>query len=165
MVLLMTVLIQVHAPMTTVLPPPSLPFQLYMMRTMLESLISEKTGAAKKPLKLDLKESSIPDFESFHRASFFYGKMLDLSCECFASAHHATSLSVLPHLSSPHPTPPHPSIPPHPTHLTTLHMKCHRVPQLLQQSCVPYSYLFSRTSVEFFTAKCLQILNFVDSTS
>ena len=50
-----------------------------MMRTMLESLISEKTGAAKKPLKFDLKESSIPDFESFHRASFFYSKMLDLS--------------------------------------------------------------------------------------
>ena len=59
-----------------------------MMRTMLESLISDKTGAAKKPLKFDLKESSIPDFESFHRASFFYGKMLDLSCKCFASAHH-----------------------------------------------------------------------------
>ena len=56
--------------------------QLYMMRTMLESLISDKTGAAKKPLKLDLKDSSIPDFESFHRASFFYSKMLDLSCEC-----------------------------------------------------------------------------------
>ena len=45
-------------------------FQLYMMRTMLESLISDKTGAEKKALKVELKDSSIPEFESFHRGSF-----------------------------------------------------------------------------------------------
>ena len=61
------------------------PLQLYMMRTMLESLISEKPGASKKALRMDLNQSNIPDFESFHRASFFYGKMLDLSGECFIS--------------------------------------------------------------------------------
>ena len=50
-----------------------------MMRTMLESLISEKTGAEKKSLRHDLKESSIPEFEAFHRASFFYAKLLDFT--------------------------------------------------------------------------------------
>ena len=56
-------------------------FQLYMMRTMLESLISDKTGAEKKALKVELKDSSIPEFESFHRGSFYYAKLLDLSCK------------------------------------------------------------------------------------
>ena len=67
------------------------------MRTMLESLISDKTGAEKKALKVELKDSSIPEFESFHRGSFYYGKMLDLSCELPQhsgnSTHSDTSLS------------------------------------------------------------------------
>lgn len=54
--------------------------QLYMMRTMLEALISEKGG--RKSLRADLKESSIPDFESFHKSSFFFGHLLKFSGEC-----------------------------------------------------------------------------------
>ena len=51
--------------------------QLYMMRTMLEALISEKGG--RKSLRAELKESSIPDFESFHKSSFFFGHLLNFS--------------------------------------------------------------------------------------
>jgi cytoplasmic FMR1 interacting protein len=65
--------------------------QLYMMRTMLESLISDKTGAEKRPLKFDLKDSNIPEFEAFHRASFYYAKMLDLS----STLHECSSLPQL----------------------------------------------------------------------
>ena len=54
--------------------------QLYMMRTMLEALISEKGG--KKSLRADLKEVSIPDFENFHKNSFFFGHLLNFSGEC-----------------------------------------------------------------------------------
>ncbi|KAL5460570.1 hypothetical protein EMCRGX_G034022 [Ephydatia muelleri] len=51
--------------------------QLYMMRTMLESLISEKGG--NKPLRRDLPETSIPAFEAFHKNSFFFYHLLDFS--------------------------------------------------------------------------------------
>ena len=51
-----------------------------MMRTMLEALISEKGG--RKSLRADLKESSIPDFESFHKSSFFFGHLLNFSGKC-----------------------------------------------------------------------------------
>lgn len=53
--------------------------QLYMMRTMLESLISEKGG--RKSLRADLKDSSLPDFESFHKNSYFFGHLLNFSGE------------------------------------------------------------------------------------
>ena len=53
--------------------------QLYMMRTMLESLLSEKGG--RKPLRGDLKESSLPEFEAFHKTSFFFGHLLNFSGE------------------------------------------------------------------------------------
>ena len=53
--------------------------QLYMMRTMLEALISEKGG--RKSLRADLKENSIPDFEAFHKTSFFFGHLLNFSGE------------------------------------------------------------------------------------
>ena len=89
------------------------------MRTMLESLISEKTGAAKKPLKFDLKESSIPDFESFHRASFFYSKMLDLSCKCLTLLIIGYSRLASPRLTSLHLT-----------HLTSLHLTSPHLPSL-----------------------------------
>ena len=50
-----------------------------MMRTMLESLISEKGG--NKPLRKDLPETSIPAFEAFHKNSFFFYHLLDFSSE------------------------------------------------------------------------------------
>ena len=53
--------------------------QLYMMRTMLESLISEKGG--RKSLRADLKESSLPEFEAFHKNSFFFGHLLNFGGE------------------------------------------------------------------------------------
>lgn len=53
--------------------------QLYMMRTMLESLISEKGG--KKMLRSELHQGSLPDFEMFHRTSFFFNSLLNFSSE------------------------------------------------------------------------------------
>ena len=50
--------------------------QLYMMRTMLESLISEK-GNAKKNLRSDLHQPSVPEFEAFHRNTFFFTHLLN----------------------------------------------------------------------------------------
>jgi hypothetical protein len=44
---------------------------------MLEALISEKGG--RKTLRADLKESSIPEFEHFHKSSFFFGHLLNFS--------------------------------------------------------------------------------------
>ena len=44
---------------------------------MLESLLSEKGG--RKPLRGDLKESSLPEFEAFHKTSFFFGHLLNFS--------------------------------------------------------------------------------------
>jgi len=51
--------------------------QLYMMRTMVESLVSEKGG--KKSLRADLKENNISDFESFHKTSFFFRHLLNFN--------------------------------------------------------------------------------------
>jgi cytoplasmic FMR1 interacting protein len=53
--------------------------QLYMMRTMLESLLSEKAVSGRKALRADLKESNIPEFEAFHRNSFFFSHLLKFS--------------------------------------------------------------------------------------
>lgn len=49
--------------------------QLYMMRTMLESLLSDKAG--KKALRSELREGSLPEFEAFHKSSFFFGHLLN----------------------------------------------------------------------------------------
>ena len=54
-----------------------------MMRTMLESLISDKAGS--KSLRADLKENAIPEFEAFHRTSFFFGDLLNFSGEYMCS--------------------------------------------------------------------------------
>ena len=60
-------------------PPLSLS-QLYMMRTMLESLISEKVSG-KKSLRSELHQPSLPEFEQFHRTSFFFISLLNFSSE------------------------------------------------------------------------------------
>ena len=53
--------------------------QLYMMRTMLESLLSDKAG--KKALRSELREGSLPEFEAFHKSSFFFGHLLNFGGE------------------------------------------------------------------------------------
>lgn len=54
------------------------PPQLYMVRTMLESLIADKSGS-KKTLRSGLEGSTVLDIEKFHRESFFYTHMLNFS--------------------------------------------------------------------------------------
>lgn len=52
-----------------------------MMRTMLESLLSEKSVSGRKALRADLKDTNIPEFEAFHRNSFFFTHLLNFSSE------------------------------------------------------------------------------------
>uniref|UniRef100_A0A4W4GN80 Cytoplasmic FMR1-interacting protein n=1 Tax=Electrophorus electricus TaxID=8005 RepID=A0A4W4GN80_ELEEL len=52
--------------------------QLYMVRTMLESLIADKSGS-KKTLRSSLEGPTILDIEKFHRESFFYIHLLNFS--------------------------------------------------------------------------------------
>jgi len=49
--------------------------QLYMVRTMLESLIADKSGT-KKALKASIDSHSVDAIEKFHRDSFYYASML-----------------------------------------------------------------------------------------
>ena len=67
----------------TIIPtlPPSPPSQMYIMRTMLQSLLSEKSVSGRKALRGDLKESSIPEFEAFHKNSFFFTHLLNFTSE------------------------------------------------------------------------------------
>ncbi|KAI5109527.1 cytoplasmic FMR1-interacting protein 1-like [Silurus meridionalis] len=52
--------------------------QLYMVRTMLESLVADKSGS-KKTLRSGLEGPTILDIEKFHRESFFYTHLLNFS--------------------------------------------------------------------------------------
>ncbi|EPQ11042.1 Cytoplasmic FMR1-interacting protein [Myotis brandtii] len=60
--------------------PPPFPWitQLYMVRTMLESLIADKSGS-KKTLRSSLEGPTILDIEKFHRESFFYTHLINFS--------------------------------------------------------------------------------------
>ncbi len=60
--------------------PTFLYIQLYMVRTMLESLIADKSGS-KKTLRSSLEGPTILDIEKFHRESFFYTHLLNFSGE------------------------------------------------------------------------------------
>lgn len=51
-----------------------------MVRTMLESLIADKSGS-KKTLRSSLEGPTILDIEKFHRESFFYTHLLNFSGE------------------------------------------------------------------------------------
>uniref|UniRef100_A0A673MWL3 Cytoplasmic FMR1-interacting protein n=1 Tax=Sinocyclocheilus rhinocerous TaxID=307959 RepID=A0A673MWL3_9TELE len=51
---------------------------LYMVRTMLESLVADKSGS-KKTLRSSLEGPTILDIEKFHRESFFYTHLLNFS--------------------------------------------------------------------------------------
>uniref|UniRef100_A0A8C0Y3I3 Cytoplasmic FMR1-interacting protein n=1 Tax=Cyprinus carpio carpio TaxID=630221 RepID=A0A8C0Y3I3_CYPCA len=53
-------------------------YRLYMVRTMLESLVADKSGS-KKTLRSSLEGPTILDIEKFHRESFFYTHLLNFS--------------------------------------------------------------------------------------
>ena len=49
-----------------------------MVRTMLESLVADKSGS-KKTLKASIDANTIDAIEKFHRESFFYAPLLEFS--------------------------------------------------------------------------------------
>lgn len=78
-----------------------------MVRTMLESLIADKSGS-KKTLRSSLEGPTIMDIEKFHRESFFYTHLLNFSgkrkkdkCDPEALLLQQTALIKNPALSSP----------------------------------------------------------------
>lgn len=56
------------------------PVQLYMVRTMLESLIADKSGS-KKTLRSSLDGPIVVAIEDFHKHSFFFTHLLNFSGE------------------------------------------------------------------------------------
>ncbi|XP_013390578.1 cytoplasmic FMR1-interacting protein 2 isoform X3 [Lingula anatina] len=52
--------------------------QLYMVRTMLESLIADKSGA-KKSLRKDIEPKDLAAIDAFHKTSFFWSYLLNFS--------------------------------------------------------------------------------------
>ncbi|CAG9790596.1 unnamed protein product [Diatraea saccharalis] len=52
--------------------------QLYMVRTQLEALISDKSGG-RRTLRKDIDAGVLQQIESFHRQSFYWGYLLNLS--------------------------------------------------------------------------------------
>ena len=56
----------------------SLPLKLYMVRTMLESLIADKSGS-KKTLRSSLDGPIVLAIEDFHKHSFFFTHLLNFS--------------------------------------------------------------------------------------
>ena len=59
---------------------PSFFFKLYMVRTMLESLIADKSGS-KKTLRSSLDGPIVLAIEDFHKQSFFFTHLLNISGE------------------------------------------------------------------------------------
>lgn len=59
--------------------------QLYMVRTMLESLIAEKSGT-KRVLKKDIEDSYISAIEQFHKESFHWNYLINFSGTSFCFA-------------------------------------------------------------------------------
>ena len=53
-------------------------FQLYMVRTMLESLITERNGG-KKMLRKDVDPHHLLTIDDFHRRSFFWSYLLNFN--------------------------------------------------------------------------------------
>lgn len=64
----------------SVLEPCSFLLQLYMVRTMLESLIADKSGF-KKTLRSSLDGPIVQAIEDFHKQSFFFTHLLNFSGE------------------------------------------------------------------------------------
>lgn len=61
--------------------------QLYMVRTMLESLISDKAASGKRTLRKDIEGTTLMAIDQFHKNSFFWNYLLNFSrkyCSCFS---------------------------------------------------------------------------------
>ena len=69
-----------------------------MMRTMLESLISEK-GGSKKSLRSDLHAASLPEFEQFHRNTFYFNHILNFDSEYVKIDVHSSLFYLFTYLS------------------------------------------------------------------
>ena len=53
--------------------------QLYMVRTMLESLIAEKSGTGKKTLRKDIDYQHFLAIDNFHKNSYFWSYLLNFN--------------------------------------------------------------------------------------
>ena len=51
-----------------------------MVRTMLESLVDERSGV-KKSMRKEMDETHVAVIEDFHRRSFFWTYLLNFNCE------------------------------------------------------------------------------------
>lgn len=65
-------------------------FQLYMVRTMLESLIAEKNTGGKKTLRKDIDYQHFLAIDNFHKNSFFWSYVINFNgkakkCMCVFS--------------------------------------------------------------------------------
>lgn len=53
--------------------------QLYMVRTMLESLISDKAASGKRTLRKDIEGPALCAIDSFHKSSFYWNYLMNFS--------------------------------------------------------------------------------------
>ncbi|CAH1268701.1 CYFIP1, partial [Branchiostoma lanceolatum] len=68
---------QIHVPRRNVGPSST---QLYMVRTMLESLIADRGGpSSKKTLRKEMDGMALTSLDGFHKQSFFYTHLLNFS--------------------------------------------------------------------------------------
>ena len=56
--------------------------QLYMVRTMLESLIADKSGG-KRTLRKDIDGSYLMAIDQFHKNSFYWNYLLNFNGMCY----------------------------------------------------------------------------------
>jgi cytoplasmic FMR1 interacting protein len=61
--------------------------QLYMVRTMLESLIADKSGS-KRTLRKDIDAGSLVHIEHFHKSSFYWNYLLNFTGEFIANVEY-----------------------------------------------------------------------------
>ena len=55
----------------------SMKFQLYMVRTMIESLLTDKSGYGKRTLRKDIDYNHLSMIEQFHKQSFFWDYLIN----------------------------------------------------------------------------------------
>lgn len=61
--------------------------QLYMVRTMLESLIADKSGG-KRTLRKDIDGQYLMQIDQFHKTSFYWSYILKFSGQCYFHFSH-----------------------------------------------------------------------------
>ena len=55
--------------------------QLYIVRTMLESMLSDRAGAKKTTIRKELDANTLSEIEKFIRMSYFWPSLLRFTCE------------------------------------------------------------------------------------